>query len=270
MRLSEKIMLRSLLFAAPIVLSSTVAIAPSRAASFASAAASLTLENFTLNGTPLDGNTPLTDAVTFTDTTATDGTANSDANAQATVTLTQLQQSSDATVSGSGRNYSANALGASFTQLAFNPGCGCFRFDFQSQLDAIARLTNPTPGETAAATSFVGFSVFDGSQEIDKFEATLTAGNPFNIVSTPYIYFTSLPDLSKSADSAWVNGYYERHFAEGTQLTVQGRTLTAAVATVPEPPMFAALVILPGLIWLKRRKAKAIPQVAVSHDRRSE
>ncbi len=269
MKLSEKFMLRGLLFAAPIVLGSTMAVAPSRAASLASSAANLTLQNFTWEGSSTN---TFTD--TATDALALDGSvdANADATATAIPAPAQTTQSSSANVTGVGRNYSGNAFGVSQTDIGFDTRCGCFRFDFQATLDSIARLTNPTPGERAEATSFVAFYIFDGkdlNNPVDRFEATLTAGNPFNIVSTPNLYFTSVPDLNKTTDSAFVSGYYERHFEAGTQLQVRGVTVNTAIATVPEPPMFAALVILPGLIWLKRRRANAIsPEVVI--DRRSE
>lgn len=266
-RLSEKAMIRSLLFAAPMILSSTIAISPSRAASFASSAATLTLENFTQ-----EGNSPLSGTATDTLAIETDGTVTTAANATAEAALTHVTQSTLATVQGVGRNYSGSAVGASATALNFDTGCGCFRFDFQATLASIAQLTNPVPGESATATSSVAFAVFDLrdlDNPIDVFAASLTAGNPFNLVSTPNIYFTSIPDLNQAPESVFVNGYYARHFEEGTQLQVQALTSSTAIATVPEPPMFAALVILPGLMWLKRRKAKVVAQ-PVTIDRRSE
>lgn len=267
MRLTENVMMRSLLFAAPMILSSTIAISPSRAASFASAAATLTLENFTT-----EGNTPFSSAFVDAIALPVDGTVTVGANAGAEATTTRLTQSSDATVEGSGRNYFGAAVGGAATALNFDPDRDYFRFDFQATLASIANLTSPTPGESAFANSTVGFAVFDLNDlqnPIDQFVASLTAGNPFNIVRTSNLYFTSLPDLNQSPESALINGYYAAYFKKGTQLQVQAFTNTTAIAQVPEPPMFAALVILPGLMWIKRRKAKAMTQTVTS-DRQSE
>ncbi len=272
MRLSEKLITRSLLFAAPIVLGSTIAIAPSRAASVASSTGTLLLENFSQTG-----NNPTTNTDTFGDAIAiapdstASGTSTADAVAVSEPAL--IQQQTSANAEGSGRNYFASGRGLSQTGISFNTTGGKFRFDFRATLDAIAQLTNPIPSERASASSFVGFGVFDSKNNLlDFFGASLSAGSPFNLVrSSSAIQFTSLPNLNQPLESALVDGYYAQYFDQGTELTVRGVTRSEAVATVPEPPMFAALVILPGLMWLKRRRAKAVPQeVLSSPDRRFE
>lgn len=274
MRLSEQWITRSLLFAAPIVLSSTIAASPSRAASFASSAASLTLKNFAWDGAVTNVNTA-TDA--FTTAIAPDGVASAtaDATADATAVPPKLNQTSSAEVSGSGRNYLALAQGVSGTEIGFDTGCGCFRFDFKATLKSIVQLTNPIAGERASADSLVAFFVFDNrdlNNPVDFFQANLSTVNPFNIIrSSAAIQFNALPNLSETKEIAMINGYYARYFEPGTALTVRGITTSTAVATVPEPPMFAALVILPGLLWWKRRKMKALPQEAVNaRDRQSD
>lgn len=272
MRLSEKLITRSLLFAAPIVFGSTIAIAPSRAVSVASSTGTLLLENFSQ-----PGNHPTTNTDTFSDAIAIapDSTAfgTSTADAVAVSEPALIQQQTSATAAGTGSSYFASGRGLSQTGISFDTSGGDFRFDFQATLAAIAQLTNPIPNEKASASSFVGFGVFDSKNNLlDFFGASLAAGSPFNLVrSSSAIQFTSLPHLNQPLESALVDGYYSQDFAQGTKLTVRGITRSEAVATVPEPPMFAALVILPGLMWLKRRKLKPVPQEALSSpDRRFE
>ena len=265
MKFSEKFMMRGFLFAAPIVLGSTMAIAPSRAASIASSSATLTLGNFTLNSSPATGFDPSANTSAVTNAIAPNGTANATANGNALTIPTLIQQSSDATASGSGQNYFASGKGNSETALSFDQGCGCFQFDFQATLRSIAQLTNPVLGEKAAANSFVAFKVFDGNELIDWFKASYN-GSSLIGGSSDSISIASLADQNGVFT---IDGSYNRHIGQDGTLTVKGFTGSKAVATVPEPPMFAALIILPGLMWLKRRKAKAIPQEVIS-DRRSQ
>lgn len=248
MRVSKKAILQGLLFAAPIVLGSTISISPGRAASFASSTASFTLENFNRQGKITPG-FPAT--ATFTDTFATDGIVDARANAIVTElpNSTSVTQSSDATVTGAGRKYFGTAIGGSLSDLSFDTVDGLFRFDFRASLSAIARLTNPVPGEFAAATSFLGFQILDAeANELDFFEANLVGGSSLTFRSSPFVQFAS----SNEQETAFLNGSYTRQFAAGTQLRVRSVTFTTAVATVPEPSMFVALLILPGWIGLRK------------------
>jgi hypothetical protein len=253
MKFAIQTVMQGLMLTAPIVMSSTIAIAPSQAASIAGASSSLLLNNFTWEGNNLDS-----DATTFTNAISSPGSkAIAEAPSDAIATPDELNQFSDALASGEGSNYSATAKSSSFTEIGFDTQCGCFQFDFKAALAAIAFATEP--GEKASANSFVAFSIFNGKNLIDSFEASLSANNPFNLVrSSDFIHIDSIFDNGFGVEVA---GFYQRHFEPETQLTVRGFTRTDATATVPEPPMFAALVILPGLFWLKRRsQLKALPQ----------
>ncbi|MBW4441118.1 MAG: PEP-CTERM sorting domain-containing protein [Plectolyngbya sp. WJT66-NPBG17] len=269
MKVSKRPMIQGLLFAAPIVLSSTIAIFPSRAASLAFSTGSLTLENFNRSGA-VNPNFPAATTFTATTTNATDGTveATSDALAIAVIPplATRVTQSSNARVKGSGRKLSGFAFGGSSSNLDFDTEDGFFRFDFAASLSAISQSTNPTPGERPSATSFAGFQILDDQENaIDFFEANFTAGNPFVVRSSPFIQFT----IADTPETAVVSGFYARQFAEGTQLRVRGITLSTAAVTVPEPSMFAALVILPGWMGLKRRKT-LVQEAVSSRDRQFE
>jgi hypothetical protein len=260
MKVSKKSIIQGLLFTAPIALSSTIALSPTYAASVAGTSGSLVLENFNRVG-----KNPFSDATTFTDAVSSPGSfAEAEAPSDALVTLNpaKIDQFSIAGARGFGNAYFANAKSTSDTGLEFNTRCGCFQFDFSAALAAIAQAT--APGEKASASSFVAFYIFnshDLNNPIDFLEASLSSDNPFNLVrSSDFIQVDSVSDLG-SGEAFALDGSYARQFGKGTQLTVRGVTRSEAVATVPEPPMFAALVILPGLMWLKRRsKMKPLPQ----------
>ncbi|GAP96465.1 hypothetical protein [Leptolyngbya sp. NIES-2104] len=255
MKVSKKSVIQGLLFTAPIVLGSTIVISPSRAASLAFSTANLTLENFNRPGL-VNPNFPVVRTVTVTSTDATDGTVSAIANASAIATLppdpTRITQPSDARVEQFGRRSSGFALGSSISNLDFDTQDGLFRFDFAATLSASEQLTHSVPGVRAAATSFVGFQILDAADnQIDFFEANLVAGSPFTVRRSAFVQLTT--------DATSVSGFYARQFAAGTQLRVRGITLTSAAVTVPEPSMFAALLILPGLMGMKK--------VASSRDR---
>ncbi|MBN8561128.1 MAG: hypothetical protein J0L70_11430 [Leptolyngbya sp. UWPOB_LEPTO1] len=261
MKFTIQTVMQGLMLTAPIVISSTIAVAPSQAASFATASGSLLLENFTWQGNNLGS-----DIKTFTKEISSSGSKTfATATAKALATPDALAQFSKALALGNGSNYFATAKSSSFTEINFDTQCGCFQFDFSAALAAIAFATEP--GEYASANSLVAFGIFNGENLIDSFEASLSANNPFNLVrSSDFIHIDSIFDSGFGVEIA---GFYQRHFEPETQLTVRGITRTDATATVPEPPMFAALVILPGLFWLKRRsQMKALPQ-AIS-DRQSD
>lgn len=247
MRVSKKSVIQGLLFTAPIVLGSTIAISPSRAASLASSTANLTLENFNRSGA-INPSFPVVKTATLTATDATDGTVSAIATSPAIATLppdpTRITQSSNARVEQFGRRSSGFALGGSISNLDFETD-GLFRFDFAATLSAIAQLTHSVPGVRAAATSFVGFQILDAADnQIDFFEANLVAGSPFTVRRSAFVQLTT--------DATSVSGFYARPFAAGTQLRVRGVTLASAAVTVPEPSLFAALLILPGLMGMRK------------------
>lgn len=248
MNISKKSVIQGVLFSAPIVLSSALNISPVRAASLAFSTASLTLENFNRPGT-VNPSFPAADTVTLTSTDATDGTVIAKANASAIATTppnpTRISQSSDASVEQFGRRFSGFALGGSFSNLDFDTEDGLFRFDFVASLSAIRSLTAPE----STAIALVGFQILDtADNEIDFFEASQTAGNLFTIRNSSFV------TIAETSNTASLSGFYARQFAAGTQLRVRGITFTGAAtaATVPEPSMFAALLILPGLMGLKK------------------
>ncbi|MBD1856770.1 MULTISPECIES: hypothetical protein [Leptolyngbya] len=253
MKFTIQTVMQGLMLTAPIVISSTIAIAPSQAASLAASSSSLLLNNFTWQGNNLNSG-----ITTSTKTISSPGSgAFAEAPADALTTVDELDQFSEAFATGMGSNYFATAESLSFTEINFDTQCGCFQFDFEAALAAIAFATEP--GEYASANSLVAFGIFNGENLIDSFEASLSANNPFNLIrSSDFIHIDAIFDSGFGVEIA---GFYQRHFEPETQLTVHGITRTDATATVPEPPMFAALVILPGLFWLKRRsQMKALPQ----------
>lgn len=121
-------------------------------------------------------------------------------------------------------------------------------------------LTVADPGNIAQAHSFVGFKIYKNDDPftiVDSFKADLWSPTDFQlrISDTNYV---NISLLDQGEGFAYIEGTYRRTF-DGA-VTVRGFTNSEAVATVPAPPMFAA-VILPVLTWLKRRnQMKAEPQ----------
>ncbi|MCU0552584.1 MAG: hypothetical protein MUC48_24905 [Leptolyngbya sp. Prado105] len=263
-----KIAVQSLIFAAPIVFGSTVAILPSRAATFAGAGAEIVLENFNRIGNP-----DSIESSTNTRTRAIASSPGSVANAEtplelntAIATPEKLTQSSVVFASGSGTDYLADAKSKSETGIMFDAVCGCFRFDFQA--DLLAFVQADLPSETARAKSFVAFYIFnnnDLSKPIDFLEASFSSDNLFNFDSSSHAFVTE-SSIDPLLNALTFNGYYARKFEQGTRLTVRSVAQTeafvaAGTVRVPEPSMIAVFGILPGLIWLKRRSnLKPVPQ----------
>lgn len=244
---------------APIVLSSTIALSPSQAATVARTSGKLVIENFSWEGTPDD---LLTDTIALTNAISSPGSkAVAETPTKAVSTPNQLKQFSKALAKGSGSDYSASALSGSDTGIRFNTQCGCFQFDFKAALSAIAKATQPD--EQASAGSFVAFYIFDNSDlssPIDFLEASLEANTPLDLVLSSDSL--NIETLYENPGKAGFKGYYQRHFEEGTQLTVRGVTRSAAVAAVPAPPLVIGWVIMPALMWLKRRsQQKELAQV---------
>lgn len=245
---------RCLVIAAPIVLGGTIAIAPSRAASIAESGGALTLDNFSQLANP--GNL-VPDTNTDTNTTAIAGTGSivvADAKADADKLRTSLDQFSTALARGTGPNYFSRADALSETSATFTTN-EWFRFNFRAQLASFASTT--APKETANAEGLVAFSIFDTSDvstPIDFFQVSAIASNrqnTFSITSSPFVTLSSIV-LAPIGTGATVEGTYARQFGQATNLLVAGKTTSSAIAQVPEPPMFAALLILPGLFAWKR------------------
>lgn len=254
MKLSTKAFIQNSLCIASIVLSSAIAPSPSQAASFADTSGSLILENFTAQSDSF-----LTNAVTNTNAIAAPGsTASAIGSAEALAIPNLLSQFSIAQAAGTGLNYFAIAEATSTTGLGFDNQAGGFRFDFSAVLTAIAQATEPS--ETATANSFVAFYIFnnqDFSKSIDAFEASLAANYPLKLaLSSNFINIASIAP-SKQGEGFAINGSYQRQFDKGTQLALAGFTRSeAAAVAVPEPPTLGALVILTGVVWLRRRSLR--------------
>ncbi|MBW4441117.1 MAG: hypothetical protein KME10_07770 [Plectolyngbya sp. WJT66-NPBG17] len=258
MQLIPKTLIKSLILTAPIAFASTIAIAPSYAASIAGASGELILQDFSWAANP-DSFEAITNTFTTAIAPAPGATAMADAVADASVKPEKVEQFSAALATGSGTDYFATGKGNSQTGIGFDPGCGCFQFNFKATL---ALLTVADPGEIAQAHSFVAFKVYKNDDPftfVDYLKADLWSPTDFQLRLSDTNYI-NVSLLDQQDGFAQVEGTYRRKFDDGTGLTVRGFTNTEAVATVPAPPMFA-VVILPVLTWLKRRaQMKTSPQ----------
>lgn len=260
MPLPANTLIQGLILTTPIALSSAIAISPSYAASIAATSGELRLENFSWEPNS-DSFETITNTDTFTSATAPDGTSEALAlaDAQAIVQPEKVEQFSSVLATGFGTDYFARGQGYSQTGIGFNAGCGCFQFDFKATL---AMLTVADPGEVAQAHSFVSFKVYKNDDPftiVDYLKADLWSPTDFQLRLSEASY-VNISLLDQQEGFAQIAGTYRRKFDDNTGVTVRGFTNSEAVATVPAPPMFAA-VILPVLTWLKRRcQMKAAPQ----------
>ena len=237
---------------APLVVST-----PSLAATLGISEATVNLNNFSHN--PLDVLT-LTD--TFTDTFATDGQVNADANAVAHFITNPpiANNSSLSTVNGNGSAYSGSAESiAAVIGYDFSVNQGeTFSFNFDADLDLRTSIDNPQ-FETANATGKITLELYDTTNQNNwlHLDSFTLSGNLTSLGDNDYLNHhtsnsiklnpsgmmdTSFGSKQESANAS-VQGNFSRTFDSLTTLTLVEVKNNQASVSVPEPSSFLGLLL---------------------------
>ena len=259
----------------PVVASLALTTSPTNAATLASSAARVNLDNF--SHAPTDIST-LTD--TRTNTIATNGEVTADAKAEAYFTAnpfgtTEANNYSWSQTEGDGRRYVG--LAESFAAIIgydFIVEAGdTFDFDFMGFLDLETSMDN-LPGEYATAEGMVSWELYDSTNPanwvlLDSFLLsgildTLGESDALDYQKTDS--FTLNPsDTSLETDfvgqeelaKAVINGSYSKTFDGLTKLIlVEAKTNQAQVQAVPESSSLLGLLVLALLCLGYRFKLK--------------
>jgi hypothetical protein len=248
----------------PIAGSSLFAIAPCQAGTFAYSQGLLEFKNFSL--TPIN---IITDADTNTETITPDGFAKAIANAQSSFTAvdnrdTTANSSSDALATGDGDNYQGNTEGFTTKIGEFEVKAGqSLTFDFITDFYLQASRYIPfNPKGKASADGEIYFELVDASnnQKLDYFSLVGNLTNPnnkdfVNLDHSQNINFTTLfqqsdyDGLEKSA-IAYTQGYYQRQFANKTNVKLLGYTFNGARVKVPEASASLSLIFFAALMMM--------------------
>lgn len=257
--------------AIPVITGSVMLPTVAEAATFAFSSVDVVFTNFNQS---LESSTSRTVTNTTTEAVVGSVTANSIAQAEFLNSPPQGQNFAESEVAGDGSNYQGNGQALSeiigqffIPETITNP---VFRFNFSVNLDLEATIDDPTT-ETAQAIGKVVFSVFAGSQPDNQslVDLFVLSGGVDNSNQTDFLKIQgtenvnySTPVLSTTFGGfqesvlAVVNGSYERHFTQGTYITlVETKSTNTNTAAVPEPSTLLAVAIsgVVGLV-LKRRK----------------
>ncbi len=257
---------RLLLLTIPIAASASAALlttAPSLAGTFSFSKGLLEFKNFNL--TPID---LITDARTNTNALTLNGFAEATANAEAVFTGTDIATTannfSDALARGDGENFLGNAESFATTIGEFEIEAGqSLAFDFITDFYLQAsRYTPFNPRGEASADGEIYFELVDASnnQKLDYFSLVGNLTNPdnkhfVNINQSENINFTTLfqqsdyDGLEKSA-IAYTQGYYQRQFANKTNVKLLGYTFNSARVKVPEASTSMGLIFFAALITM--------------------
>lgn len=256
---------------APLVISTT----PSIAATLGTSEAVVNINNFSQN--PLDVLT-LTD--TFTDTVATNGQVNADADAVA-VFVTDPPASagnlSYSTVNGSGSEYVGSAESTAAVigyNFIVNKG-DTFSFNFDAALSLATSIENPQ-FETAIASGSISLNVYDTTNQNNwiKLDSFNLYGNIATSGNKDYIDYRtsrhiSLDPIATTVDTnfggeqesaiATVQGVFSRTFDRLTNLTVVEVKNNQASVSVPEPSSFLGLLLcIIGMGYRIKSKSSSI------------
>lgn len=267
---------RFVLFAAPLVASSAVALAPAEAATFSLSTGQATLFNF--NFSPAAG-TSVVDTDTFTD--APGGRVNATADADATL-LAEPPIGTNETFS---RVVGESVLGESTDYFGFAtsqadvigsfliPGGASkqqFSFDFVSTLQLLTEIDDAQT-ESAQATGSIALFLFDDSRPnerrlLDFFTVRGNVDTPghqdeletrnsrnFTFAENSFRQFGGLQEAAISE----VRGSYARTFELPTRITlIEAKSNFATTEAVPEPSTIAAIALSGaiGTIWKRRRR----------------
>ncbi|MBW4559323.1 MAG: hypothetical protein KME59_26125 [Trichormus sp. ATA11-4-KO1] len=253
----------------PLITSYSLAIAPSRAATFGYSEANLNFTN--INTDPL---VFLTDADGFTNV---NGMANAFSFAQADAS-SFLQQASNSTFSeafGEGRSYLGEAESQSrLIGLFFVDADQHFSFDFTAYLELETSIDNPLE-ENAIAFGEIDFELIDidNSNVLDFFLLVgdivtpdnsdfITFDKSDNITFTNSITTSNFGGIKENA-TASLQGSVQRHFANPTNLALIAFTRNqVVVVAVPEPSAKTGLLfgaILIGFTIKAKRKTISSP-----------
>ncbi|MEG4119263.1 PEP-CTERM sorting domain-containing protein [Microcoleus sp. N9_B4] len=260
------------LLATPLVTSLSVGIAPSSAATIASSAAAVTIDNF--SHTPTDTGTSTN---TNTQAITNSGAVISQANAEAffisnchELLAANLSQSE---VIGSGNNYSGLAQSqAAVIGEFFIDAEETFSFNFQTFLALLTSVDNPQ-SERARANGSISFLVINTVTNIllDSFQFAIgldsSSGFYANaLVSNSFkptqINFNFLADGSAATSLLYTSGVYSRTFNSATNLTVvEVKNNIAEAEAVPEPSTVLGTALFLGLFLRQRQHKKKMSEV---------
>lgn len=260
------------LLATPLVTSLSVGIAPSSAATIASSAAAVTIDNF--SHTPTDTGTSTN---TNTQAITNSGAVISQANAEAffisnchDLLAANLSQSE---VIGSGNNYSGLAQSqAAVIGEFFIDAEETFSFNFQTFLALLTSVDNPQ-SERARANGSISFLVINTVTNIllDSFQFAIgldsSSGFYANaLVSNSFkptqINFNFLADGSAATSLLYTSGVYSRTFNSATNLTVvEVKNNIAEAEAVPEPSTVLGTALFLGLFLRQRQHKKKMSEV---------
>jgi hypothetical protein len=256
--------IKRLLLTIPLAASAAGALftsTPSLAGTFSFSKGLLEFKNFNL--APID---LITDAKTNTNAVSFNGFAESTANAEATIAATNIGTTannfSDALARGDGENFLADAQSFATTIGEFEIEAGeSLNFDFIT--DFYLQASRYTPFNSkgkASADGEIYFELVDASnnQKLDFFSLVGNLTNPnnkdfVNINQSENINFTTLFQQSdydglEKSTIAYTQGYYQRQFANKTNVKLLGYTFNSARVKVPEVSTSLGLVFFAALM----------------------
>jgi hypothetical protein len=246
---------RSLAPAVPLVL--TLGATPTIAATLASSEATVTISNFSHN--PLD---PLVITDTFTNTFATDGSVNADADAVANFVTNppaSAFNSSFSSADGVGNNYSGTADSFAGVVGNFSVNSGeTFSFNFDADLNLNTSIDNPQT-ENAIASGKVSFAIYDTSN-LDNWVLLDSLTISGNITSTDNDFLSfetgtgsqlNLSNISLNTNfsnrqesaNAFTQGNFSHTFDRLTNLTLVEFKENRSSVAVPEPSIIFGTIL---------------------------